>query len=347
MKQLITLFLLLVLLFGCSQQLPGGSSPSATPTPQPAPTPQPPSQPEKSGPDYIVSVSVLQFDQQVRYQDRSMYIEDKRKPVINKDNITKSYGVDVSISDVTGGAGTNKPLKNPEKAVVKLVSDKGKEMLLKYNAVSQQDYDKMPALFKWLFIVSDTPDLLASRFAYFDLNAAEKLRGTYKITVDVEGDGKVDGERDILVPGLTVTKPTYGSKESTNGFDVEWSQAGNPEDFLYDLSANEPIYYDEQLSDTTVFIEPDMIEEESVAIEPGMFLLNLQVQTGPDDTIDKDAKDYFLTGSSDKKVLFNIVSAKEAILLQFKVGDFCHCDNLFEPKGSCSVDELDADALCN
>jgi len=350
------LLALSLLLLGCS--LPGGSPPSATPSPEPTPsplpapqptplpTPQPPPAVTKPENQYLVSAAVLQFDQQLRYQDKRAYVADKRQPVINYDNITKSYGIAVEISDVSAGSGTNKALKNPEKAVVKLVGPNGKETLLKQNAVSQADYDLMPNLFKWVFITSDTPDPIKSRYAAFELNTKEKLKGVYKLVVDIEGDGKIDGERSITIPGLSITKPLYGSKEFIDGFDIEWSQAGSPDDFIYDLSVNDPIYYDEQLSDTSVFIEPNMFDEDAITIEPGMYTVDINVLTGGEGIIDKDAQDYFMRGISDKKIIFQSVSAKETNLLHFKVGDFCHCDDLFEPKGSCSVDELDADQLC-
>ena len=354
MKVYLLLVLSLLLLLGCAQQGPSvtPSEPSAAPTPSPSPTPQPTPQPPPTvtKPDnrYVVSAAVLQFDQQLRYQDKRAYILDKRQPVINLDNITKSYGIAVEISDVSSGPGTNKPIKNPEKAAIKLISPDNKEMKLKYNSVSQADYDQMPALFKWIFFTSDTPDPIKSRYAYFNLNTSEKLKGVYKLVVDIEGDGEIDGEREIIVPGLVLTNPVYGSNQSTNGFDIQWNQAGKPQDFVFGITLG----YDNLIPDdsspitnTKFSVTPQMVYEDETSIEPGMQILNIQIEGGKD-IIDKDAEKYMMTGKSDKKVIFQLASVKEAVILHFKVGDFCHCDDLFEPKGSCSVDELDADPLC-
>src|SRR3989338_6980482 len=350
MKPYLFFILSLLLLSGCVNQEPVSPPSDSSDAINPyAPDNQTPSQPDQdsaqgqsksSGSKYMVNANILQYYQQIRYQDRSMYIANKRQPVVNYDNITKSYGVVVDIFDLSYGSSA--PLKEPNKAVVKLIGPGNKEIKLTYNSISSDEYDKMPNIFKWSFPVQDgynSAFAISSSYTYLSLDTSEKLKGVYNLVIDVEGDGEIDAEKEILVPGAEITSPFFGSSQSANGFNIEWTQAGTPQDFHFkaDLGWDIIVDEDETLTTTSVYVSPEVIDE------PSTKLLNFQIKSR---FSDEDTQDYMAGSSSNKKVTFQLVGASEYFFLHFNVGEFCHCDDFFEHKGSCSVDEIDNDPLC-
>jgi hypothetical protein len=367
MKTFVALLLFAVLLLGCAAQnnanqgnqgTPQAGGHGQAPPPQdnltnPSPPEQNnPTQPNPQGPaapeqktEYLLSGAIMQYSLETRYE-----VHFSPSDIRRFDNITKAYAMQFEVADVRGGMGSNKPLADASKAVLKLRGPNG-ELVLKPGTITEAEYEALPRSAAWPS-VPDFADPMSSQF-YFTEDEKLMPAGVYVLTVDVEGDGEVDGQAEITVPGARITNPTFGSVESTQGFDVKWTQAGKPKDFLYTYSqvsgkaggANLGTKEVSVGADGAVSIpvKPSDFYESDVEIEPGMYMLELQMDGGAP-IWNEDAQDYTY-GRSQKKVVPYLMNVKEVYFVKFKVGEFCHCDDFFLPS-ACTITELQGDALC-
>lgn len=280
--------------------------------------------------NYVVFASIFQYDLQTRSK--------------MADNFRKAFAMEVDVSDVSGGAADSKPLANPEKAVVKITGP-STGITLAPGQISQADYDSLPVSAAWP-VMPGVTNPIQSQFTYAKNNALLPA-GNYKLQLDADGDGKLDGEAAFVVPGAIVANPAFGSRQSDAGFSLQWSQAGSPKDMFYTISTGRGfagldnyLANSEQLPGTSMAITPEKLRD-SGKIEPGNYLLNFQV----DSILPTSALQDYMMGKSKEKTVFYMLNVKEAHMVLYNIGNFCHCDDAFASK-ACTIDEIQADPLC-
>ncbi len=259
------------------------------------------------------------------------------------DVIQKAYAIEVDVSDVSGGIGTDKPLRDPQKAVIRLTGP-STDITLKRGPISQEEYNTLPVSGAWPPFPGYT-DLYKSQF-FTAKNNALLAGGNYKLTIDADGDGQVDGETELIVPGAQVSNPSFHSRQPDSGFSLQWSSSGNPGSVYYTISTGKGfagldnyLAQTENLTSTSLAITPESLDDEGT-IETGNYLLNFQAETFQY----SDMQDYAI-GKSKKKLVFFTLGAKEVHLILYSIGDFCHCEDDFADR-PCTVEEVYADPLC-
>ncbi|VVB99597.1 Uncharacterised protein [uncultured archaeon] len=273
--------------------------------------------------EYIVFASIVQYDLQSRHN--------------LADDIQKAYAVEVDITNFSSGS--YQPLSAPEKAKITLTGPSG-EIPLSLGPISQSDYGKLPVSAIWQ-VTPGFSDPMNTQFVY--AKAGSLLPGgIYSLSVDADGDGTVDGASTLTVPGAAISTPTFGSRQSNTGYTLQWSQAGNPNNMTYTITTGRGFAgLDGYLANAEPLPSTSMAVPKDVLPENGNYLLNFQVESG---TLDSTFMDYS-TGKAHRLVFFPL-TVKEAHLVLYNVGEFCHCDDAFATR-SCTVEEIAADPLCN
>lgn len=341
-------FALLLGIFGCAAQ-PPQAPPAAFNGPQAGEAAPPPSGAPQEGQNisgaaptpagekaqgsqtsYLAYASLMQYDLQSRSK--------------MADKVAKAFAIEVDISDVSGGFGTDRPLPNPQKATVKLIGPSS-SITLAQGPISQSDYDSLPVSAAWPVMPGYT-DPLKTQFTYAK-NGALLAGGNYELQFDADGDGKPEGEADFIVPGAIISNPAFGSRQSANGFELQWSQSGSPKETSYTISTGRGfagldnyLANSETLPAANIAVTPEKLHD-SGTIETGNYLLNFQLEPVPSAS---GLQDYMM-GKSKEKTVFFMLNAREAHMVLYSFGDFCHCDDAFA-EGPCTVDDIQADPLC-
>ncbi len=280
---------------------------------------------------YEITAQAIQYSQKIR-QEKTV----SRNNYIRYDNISDAYAVYADITDMEGGV--PKPLSNPKNAKVSLIKPDGSAIALASGMPSRAEFEKLPS--PGYFMLLDPAYPAEWKSAYTHTNPAGKLAGgKYVLSVDVEGDGQPDATQEITVMGAQLSAPAYGQKMQENGFDISWAQFGKTSDFIYRISfgqgfagLDDYIVADESVPQAKVRAEPTDV---------GTHLVNFQVESA---FLNPKLQDYYM-GKYDGKAIVTLAGVKEAQLISFKVGDFCHCDDYFLPK-VCNMEELESDPLC-
>lgn len=261
------------------------------------------------------------------------------------DELVDAYEIVFAVADVSGGADRSKPLANPEKARAKLAGPSG-TITLKQGAITESDYSQLPNLMLWPAIPGYSDQ---SKTHFYYAKAGSLLAGgTYKLEFDADGDGTAEAEKELVVPGVKIANPAFGSKQSSGGFSITWEQVGKTQDFIYTISTGKGfagldsyLANAESVPGTSLAANAETIGYGG-EIETGSYLLNFQLEGG--ELMGKDAQDYYV-GKPEKETVFTSSLAKEFHLVLYNVGNFCHCDDAFLGR-ACTVDEINADPLC-